>query len=87
MWQNNLMVEEVSGRGASLGNVGEHVHHVLVDAGPVWAAVDPLTALCKCREVERFDGAVPAEVDQFRVVVELIIQWNILGQVIGSRKV
>ena len=80
MWQINLAVEEASGGGESLG---KHVCNGLVGAGLVQAAVDPLAALCKGREVERFDGAVLSKVGKFHAVVEPFIPWNVLGWVIA----
>jgi hypothetical protein len=45
MWEVNLTMEEIGGLGEPLGYVGEHVYHGLVDAGPVWAALNPLAIL------------------------------------------
>ena len=87
VWQIDLAVEKVGVGGEGLGNVGKHVCHGLVDAGPVQVAIDPLAALCKGREVKGFDGAVPDKVGKFCVVAELFIQQNILGWEIASHGV
>ena len=53
-------MEEVSGGREGFGDVGEHVGHCLIDAGPVRAAVDPLAILGEGGEVDCFGCAVPA---------------------------
>ena len=58
--QADLMLEEISGGGEGLSDVGEHVHHGIIDARPIHAAVDPLATLCKGGEVEGFSDLVPA---------------------------
>jgi hypothetical protein len=40
MWEVYFAMEEVSRLGEGFRYVGEHVHHGLVDARPVWAAID-----------------------------------------------
>ena len=73
VWQIEFAVEEVGGGGESLGNIGKQICHGLV------------ASLHKGREVEGFDGAVTAKICKFRAVIELFIQWNILGREIASQ--
>ena len=60
MWEIDLAVVEVGGRGESFGDVGKHVRHCLVDARPVRVAVNPLSILGESWEVEGFGGTIPA---------------------------
>lgn len=54
------MMEEIHGTDKGLEYVGEHICHVLVDAGPVGKAVDPSSVLAEIREMEGLGSAVPA---------------------------
>jgi hypothetical protein len=45
MREVNLAMEEISGVGEGLGDVGEQVRHGLVHAGPVRAVVNPFAIL------------------------------------------
>jgi hypothetical protein len=40
-------MEKVGGGGDGLGYVGEHVGHVLIDAGQVRVVVDPVSIFCE----------------------------------------
>jgi hypothetical protein len=77
-------MEEVSGGREGFEDVGEHVGHCLIDAGPVRAAVDPLTILGEGGEVDGFGCAIPAEVCQFRSVMEPVVERNVLGREVGT---
>ena len=44
-------MEEVHGGGEGLQVVGKHVSHALIDASPVWAAVDPFAILSESGKV------------------------------------
>ena len=79
MREVHLAVEEVSGVGEGLWDVGEHVDHGLVDSGSIGGAVDPLAILGENGKVEGFGGTVPAEVGKRRADAEFLVERDVLG--------
>ena len=72
------MLEEVSQGDEGLQDVGKHVVHALVDASPVWDAVDQFAILGEGKDVKHFPSAVPTEVSVIGTVVEAFIERSVL---------
>ena len=85
MREVDLAVEEVRGLGEGFRDIGEHVHHGLVDTRPVRVAVQPLAVLGERREVDGLGNAVPAEVGQLRSIAEPVVEGCVLLDGFGRR--
>ena len=67
------MVKEISGGEEAVQDVGEHVGHVLIDAGAVRLAVDLVAMLDESWHMEGLGLAVPARVCEARAIAEAIV--------------